>query len=218
MLIFLSLISAAIAAPQLHPYYGNYGMYGFPMAGYPVANYPVANYPVAGYPLSGYPVRLYPGYPQQVAGGQADQRNLIKFGNLLEINGKFEELATATATVPASVIAGTFNIQQNGLFDIFSDNNAKFSMYIRSSTDLTGKNIKVNLATGADCVSAITAGLTELAMVNAPVSFNGFYITGTTVGYNIDGMNGKTTLKGATKWIVLTESGTTLGCSMAALQ
>ena len=55
-------------------------------------------------------------------------------------------------------------------------------------------------------------------MVNAPPSINGFYITGTTDGHNIDGMNGKTTLKGATNWLVITEAGTTLGCSMAALQ
>jgi len=55
-------------------------------------------------------------------------------------------------------------------------------------------------------------------MVNAPPSINGFYISGTTPGYNLDGMNSKTALMGATKWLVLTESGTTIGCSKTALQ
>merc|ERR1712038_1120686 len=156
------------------------------------------------------------GYP--MAAPVAGTRNLIKFGNFLELNGEFEQVATATTTVPMTVVKGNFNIQQNGILDTFSSNDAKFSMYVMSSTDLTGKNIKTNLATGADCVAAIAAGLTELTMVNAPPSINGFYISGTTPGYNLDGMNSKTSLMGATKWLVLTESGTTIGCSKAALQ
>jgi len=207
----LSLISAAMAAPQLYPYYGTYGMYGYPGYGYPMVQSPLAHYP-AGYPLTGYPSQRIAPYP--VAG----TRNLVKFGNFLELNGVFEQVATATTTVPMTIVKGNFNIQQNGILDIFSSNDAKFSMYVMSSTDLTGKNIKVNLATGADCVAAITAGLTELAMVNAPPSINGFYISGTTPGYNLDGMNSKTALMGATKWLVLTESGTTIGCSKTALQ
>ena len=55
-------------------------------------------------------------------------------------------------------------------------------------------------------------------MVNAPPSINGFYISGTTKGYNIDGMNSKTALMGSTNWLVLTESGTVIGCSKTALQ
>ena len=144
-----------MAAPQLYPYYGNYGMYGYPGYGYPIQS-PVVNYPAAYHPLAAYPNQriISNGYPM------AGTRNLIKFGNFLELNGLFEELATATATVPVSTIKGNFNIQQNGLLDIFSGNDAKFSMYVMSSADLTGKNIIINLATGADCVAAITAGLT----------------------------------------------------------
>ena len=55
-------------------------------------------------------------------------------------------------------------------------------------------------------------------MVNAPPSINGFYISGATTGYNIDGMNSKTALMGSTNWLVLTESGTVIGCSKTALQ
>merc|ERR1712045_252195 len=167
MLVFLSLLSTALAAPQLYPY----ATYGYP--GY----YPMSVYP-GSYPV--YP-RVLPGYyptqvvGQQVVGSPATRTGVVKFGNFLEINGMFEQVATATATVPMTIVKGNFNIQQNGILDIFSSNDAKFSMYVMSSTDLTGKNIKVNLATGADCVAAIAAGLTELAMVNAPPSINGFY-------------------------------------------
>ena len=142
-----------MAAPQLYPYYGSYGMYGYPGYGYPMVQSPLAHYP-AGYPLTGYPSQRIAPYPM------AGTRNLVKFGNFLELNGVFEQVATATTTVPMTIVKGNFNIQQNGILDIFSSNDAKFSMYVMSSTDLTGKNIKVNLATGADCVAAITAGLT----------------------------------------------------------
>merc|ERR1712152_111973 len=199
MLVFLSLISAAMAAPQLYPYYGTYGMYGYPGYGYPMVHSPMANYPAVGSPMAG-------------------TRNLIKFGNFLELNGLFEQVATATTTAPVTTVKGNFNIQQNGILDVFSGSEAKFSMYIMSSNDLTGKNIKVNLGTGASCLAASTGTLVELAMVNAPPSINGFYISGTTKGYNIDGMNSKTALMGSTNWLVLTESGTVIGCSKTALQ
>merc|ERR1711878_247392 len=186
MLVFLSLISAAMAAPQLYPYYGTYGMYGYPGYGYPMVHSPMVNYPASYYPAQ----RLIPNYPT-VGSPMAGTRNLIKFGNFL---------------------------QQNGILDVFSGSEAKFSMYIMSSNDLTGKNIKVNLGTGASCLAASTGTLVELAMVNAPPSINGFYISGTTKGYNIDGMNSKTALMGSTNWLVLTESGTVIGCSKTALQ
>jgi len=213
MLVFLSLLSAAMAAPQLYPYYGSYGMYGYPGYGYPMIQSPVVNYPAA-YPLATYPHQRIAtaGYPM------ADTRNLIKLGNFLELNGLFEQVATATTTAPVTTVKGNFNIQQNGILDVFSANEAKFTMYVMSSTDLTGKNIKVNLGTGASCLAASTGTLVELAMVNAPPSLNGFYISGATKGYNIDGMHGKTALMGATHWIVLTESGTVIGCSKTALQ
>ena len=213
MLVFLSLLSAAMAAPQLYPYYGTYGMYGYPGYGYPMVQSPLVNYPAAYHPLAGYPnQRILTNYP--VAG----TRNLIKLGNFLELNGLFEQVATATTTAPVTTVKGNFNIQQNGILDVFSGNEAKFSMYVMSSTDLTGKNIKVNLGTGASCLAASTGTLVELAMVNAPPSINGFYISGATKGYNIDGMNSKTALMSATNWLVLTESGTVIGCSKTALQ
>jgi len=212
MLVFLSLISAAMAAPQLYPYYGSYGMYGYPSYGYPMVQSPmVSAYPLAGYPSVGQRIAPYP---------MAGTRNLITLGNFLQLNGVFEQVATATTTVPATTVKGNFNIQQNGILDVFSGNEAKFTMYLMSSADLTGKNVKIMFATGASCVAAIAATTThkELAMVNVPPSINGFYISGTTKGFNIDGMNSKTALMGASNWLVLTESGSVIGCSKTALQ
>merc|ERR1712183_866109 len=213
--------------PQVYnPYYGSYGMYGTPNYGYPMIQSgfrvapavmvnpgAISHYPAA-YPIS------YPGMISrlQAQAGTAATRDLISFGNFLELNGLFEQVATATTTAPVTTVKGNFNIQQNGILDVFSSNEAKFSMYVMSSTDLTGKNIKVNLGTGASCLAASTGTLVELAMVNAPPSINGFYISGTTTGYNIDGMNSKTALRSATNWLVLTESGTVIGCSKTALQ
>ena len=155
--MFLSLLSTALAAPQL--YYGYPGYPGYPMSAYPGSVYPGSAYPIYG------PGRVLPAYypqvvGQHVVGSPATRTGVVKFGNFLEINGVFEQVATATTTVPMTIVKGNFNIQQNGILDIFSSNDAKFSMYVMSSTDLTGKNIKVTLATGADCVAAITAGLT----------------------------------------------------------
>merc|ERR1712048_810391 len=104
-----------MAAPQLYPYYGTYGMYAYPGYGYPMIQSPVVNYPAA-YPLASYPHQRIAtaGYPM------ADTRNLIKLGNFLELNGLFEQVATATTTAPVTTVKGNFNIQQNGLFGFLS--------------------------------------------------------------------------------------------------
>merc|ERR1712183_634172 len=177
MLFFLALFSSALAAPQYFPY--------FPY-----------HHPYSAYPAYQPSPLLY--YSQQRADNNVMGRNLIKFGNFLEINGEF---MADTTTTPARTISGTINIQQNGLLDVVTGNDAKFTLYIQSTVDLNGKELKVQLATGT-----------------APPSINGFYITGTTTGHNIDGMNSKMALRSATNWLVLTESGTVIGCSKAALQ
>ena len=143
-----------MAAPQLYPYYGTYGMYhGYPGYGYPMVH--------TGYPVAAYPAQhLAPTYP--VAG----TRSLVKLGNFLEINGMFEQVATATATVPMTTVKGNFNIQQNGILDFLNGNEAKLHMYIMSSNDLTGKNVKAWIGTGADCVAALAAGPTVCYLRN----------------------------------------------------
>merc|ERR1712241_365542 len=148
-------------------------------------------------------------------------RTVVKLGSFLEINGMFEE-GTTLATGVTSTIKGNFNIQQNGLLDLFSGNEAKITAYIMSSNDLTGQNIKLHIGTGTDCAAALAATGTdapvEIAMVNVPPSINGFYVNARTTGFNIDGMNGKTSLMGATKWLLVTEAGVGIGGSMASLQ
>jgi len=215
MLDFLSLLSAAMAAPQVYnPYYGTYGMYGYPSYGYPMVQSPMAAYPRLGYPAA-YPIS-YPGMISSQA-GPAATRGVVKLGNFLEINGKMEE-----STANSLTVKGEFTIQQNGLFDLFSNGDAKFNAYVMSSTDLTGTNVYVKLGTGADCATAITNAATAatLAMVNAPVSINGFYITGHTKDHCIGcTTTGKTDLKGANSRLLITNAaGTVIGCSMMALQ
>ena len=48
-------------------------------------------------------------------------------------------------------------------------------------------------------------------------SINGFYINGRTSGHNLDGTNGKTSLKGTDKWLMIADSTGVIGCSKAAL-
>merc|ERR1712026_634505 len=166
----------------------------------------------------------YPTYPQVV--GSPVQRG-ITFGNFMQLNGEFKAL-TAAAPLPASTVTGNFNIQQNGIFDLFSDNDAKFSIYLNGgSTSLNGKSIMVHIGTGATCDAALDTAnggvYTQVASGTAPpFTINGFYLKGKTNNHNIDGSNGKTTLKGATKWLIITAGGTAvtdvIACSDAALQ
>merc|ERR1712117_330433 len=191
MLVFLSLLSTALAAPQFYqsPYYG------YPMVhGYPGLYQPV-------YPRV---VAQYPGMVQN----PVNTRGLVKFENLLEINGEFK---TDSTTTPARTIAGTYTFQQNFLSDLTYGNNAYFKVYINgASGDLTGKNRMLSF--GADCT---TAG-TDFSSINGPVTIGqGFYVTGGATGYNIDGSNSKTTMKNL--YLQVRDSTGIIGCSSAAL-
>jgi len=220
MLVFLSLLSTALAAPQ---YLYNYGMYG----------YPASYYPLGGYadPRIVYNPLYQPGvvnYQPVVQDASAATRGIVKFGNFLEINGEMETgttlvAASGTTAATTSVVKGTFSIQQNGILDLFSNGEAKFKAYIMSSKDLTGMNIKLWVGTGDTCELALddTAGLTEIAMVNVPPSINGFYVSGATKGMAIEvpnpNPNNLVSLKGSTKWLLITDPSGAIGCSKAAL-
>jgi len=219
-LVFLSLLSTALAAPQ---YLYNYGMYG----------YPASYYPLGGYadPRIVYNPLYQPGvvnYQPVVQDASAATRGIVKFGNFLEINGEMETgttlvAASGTTAATTSVVKGTFSIQQNGILDLFSNGEAKFKAYIMSSKDLTGMNIKLWVGTGDTCELALddTAGLTEIAMVNVPPSINGFYVSGATKGMAIEvpnpNPNNLVSLKGSTKWLLITDPSGAIGCSKAAL-
>ena len=151
-LVFLSLLSTALAAPQ---YLYNYGMYG----------YPASYYPLGGYadPRIVYNPLYQPGvvnYQPVVQDASAATRGIVKFGNFLEINGEMETgttlvAASGTTAATTSVVKGTFSIQQNGILDLFSNGEAKFKAYIMSSKDLTGMNIKLWVGTGDTCELAL---------------------------------------------------------------
>ena len=149
-LVFLSLLSTALAAPQ---YLYNYGMYGYPASYYPLGGYADAR--LVYNPL------YQPGvvnYQPVVQDASAATRGIVKFGNFLEINGEMEQGETLVAgTTPTlSVIKGTFSIQQNGILDLFSNGEAKFKAYIMSSKDLTGMNIVLHVGTGTSCADAVS--------------------------------------------------------------
>merc|ERR1719433_2529728 len=194
MLFFLALFSSALADPQYLPYTGYTGYY-HPYQGYPASP--------AYQPAS---LLYYPPH-QRVASNNVLTKSLISFGNFLQINGEF---MADTTTTPARTITGTINIQQNGLLDAVTGQNAKFNLHIQNN-DLTGKELKVQLGTGTDAP-------VDLATVTAPPSLNGFYINGPTTGYNIDGMNSKTSLMGTNKWLMIADTTGVIGCSKAALQ
>merc|ERR1712241_770766 len=112
-------------------------------------------------------------------------------------------------------MGGYFTIKQSGLLDPFSGQEAKMNLYVKSTTDLNGKELKVQLGTGTDCT---IAAVVDLATVTGPLfSINGFYINGRTSGHNLDGTNGKTSLKGTDKWLMIADSTGVIGCSKAAL-
>merc|ERR1712024_414174 len=114
-----------------------------------------------------------PYYPshQRLATNNVLTKSLINFGNFLQINGEF---MADTTTTPARTVSGTLNIQQNGILDVVTGQDAKFTLYIQSTVDLNGKELKVQLGTGTDCTVAAAATGTSapvnLATVTGPPS------------------------------------------------
>ena len=133
-MLFLSLVTSALAAPQY---------YSLPAYGY--AQYPA--YPAYSTPLLYYPQAL--AYPTPAKSLQASTRTL---GNFMQITGEF---MPDTATM--RTIEGTLKIHQNGIFDFFTGQDAKFHLYVKSSDDLNGKSLMIKVGTGADCTAASAA-------------------------------------------------------------
>merc|ERR1712110_962812 len=135
-------------------------------------------------------------------------RALINFQNFRVINQRFVEQTTATTTAGTTtadqVIVGTVEVSQNPVTDFLNGNDAQFKIYVQSSgmMDLTGQNIQVGLNSAASCTT--TTGTTIVATVNAPLQINGF---------NIDGMNGMTSLTGMSMQILDAAGTAILGCT-----
>lgn len=77
-----------------------------------------------------------------------------------------------TTTTPARTISGTLNIQQNGILDVVTGQDAKFSLYIQSTADLNGKELKVQLGTGTDCTVAAAATGTDAPVVSVDIALS----------------------------------------------
>ena len=152
-MFFLALFSSALAAPQYLPYTGYY---------HPYSAYPA--YP-AYQPAS---LLYYPSH-QRLATNNVLTKSLINFGNFLQINGEF---MADTTTTPARTISGTLNIQQNGILDVVTGQDAKFSLYIQSTADLNGKELKVQLGTGTDCTVAAAATGTDAPVVSVDITLS----------------------------------------------
>merc|ERR1711971_1001446 len=166
-----------------------------------------------------------PPYPFQatapVAPQGADTRQLIKFQNFQEINANFVEQTDATTmaatptTTASQVIVGTVNIQQNLVTDFLNGNEAQYKINVRTTgtLDLTGQNIMVGIA--SDCITP-ASGTGVVATINVPPTLNGFYVAGRTTGFNIDGMNSMTSLRGMRMQILNAAGDMIIGCTSDA--
>eukprot|EP00091_Calanus_sinicus_P003465 TRINITY_DN13634_c0_g1_i1.p1 TRINITY_DN13634_c0_g1~~TRINITY_DN13634_c0_g1_i1.p1 ORF type:complete len:146 (-),score=58.85 TRINITY_DN13634_c0_g1_i1:62-439(-) len=123
MLVFFSLVSMAMAAPQ----YYQYPIY---QHGYPLYQ---PSYPLA-YPGRVAPV--YPGYPYPAAPIPSVDSRLssgpITFSSLLQVAGTMEK---DTTTTPARTVAGTVEFHQNFL----TGSNSKYKIYLNGA-DMANRN------------------------------------------------------------------------------
>jgi len=222
MFRLLALVATTLAAPQYYPQYVGYSpissLYGYPT--YPVSYYdPFATRAIYGGP--GAPVVQVPR-----ADAMDNTRAFFGAGALQEVNGRFIarditppiDAANVANTSPNQVILGTVTLTQNALTNVLFNNDAQYKIYVSNQgpNDLTGQNIIVALA--ADCQNPAAATGTpapRVATLNVPAHFNGFYLSGATTGFNLDGTNGKTDLTAVPNRIqILNAAGTQiLGCN-----
>jgi len=238
MFRLLALVATTLAAPQ-YPY-GVPSYYYPPQPGYPIGLkmlYPTVQntwnnpmrmiYPDGRVQVQAtynpellYPSGLYPLAQAQVEPQAPNTRGLVKFGELMEINSKFvaqtADTTAAGTTTDKQVIVGTVNVQQNLVTDFLNGNEAQYKIYVRTSRDLdlTGKNIMLGFK---DSCTTAASGTEVFATVNAPPQINGFYIAGRTTGYNINGENGKATLKNMFMQILDATGTDIIGCTEAKL-
>lgn len=221
MFRLLVLVTTALAAPQYPFYpqyagYSNMGLYGLPMYNpvYGTVMRQGLYQPAAYIPV----VQTGPPTVQAVSQNQ-NTRSIISFQNLQQINQRFvaattAQIAAGTHTA-AQVIVGTVQITQNLVTDFLNGNDASYKINIQSGGPPAGQNIILGLA--ADCMTPATAGLTpdvRFATVSVPPLP---WISGRTTGFNINGLNGKTTLRGRRLQILNAAGTDIIGCTEADL-
>merc|ERR1711997_1294847 len=80
----------------------------------------------------------------------------------------------------------------------------------------TSTNVKIGVTTlAAACGTAMTAAQTITEIQSPLVILNGFWVTGRATGFNLDGTNSKSALRGMV--IQVESGGSIIGCTNAAL-
>jgi len=128
MLLLLSMVSMAMAAPQYYPIYNH---------GYPLYQ---PSYPIM------YPGRVAPGYPYPSAIPAVDSRLLITHSAFMSVAGALE---ADTTTTPALAVTGTVEFHQNPA----TGSNSKYKIYLNGA-DMANK--KYTIGVNADCTAAGT--------------------------------------------------------------
>jgi len=204
MFRLLALVATTLAAPQ-YPYAPAFGGY-YP--GYLTSIYGAP--PAISYnPLYAPALRSqsWGAVPVVQAPRQdLDTRAFFGAGALQEINGNLaahDAAANPVVTTATQVIEGTVSLTQNALTNVLYNNDAQYKIYVRTTgmTDLTGQNVIVAIGDNCLVVATNPAAPTaadpnrRVATLNVPAHFNGFYLSGATTGFNLDGMNGKVNIR-----------------------
>merc|ERR1712088_371452 len=187
MLLLLSLVSSALAAPQFYPY-------AYPSAYY---QYPV-HYPMV-HPVYGYPHQAI--YPSATAGAPMQRIGVATSSLLAAVSGTL-----GTTTLTTATVEGTVRFEQNAITDLLQSNDAKMLIYLKGNPTTALANA---------CGTAMTAAETITEIQSPLVILNGFWVTGRATGFNLDGTNSKSALRGMV--IQVESGGSIIGCTNAAL-
>ena len=207
--LFALLVVGATAAPQVplyqYPVYPQYQYYGYqpqlryiPSPVYPSYYYPGAVSPVQAQTrgIFGLPDFTLPGFQSATAG--------------------FQTLGSDKTMV----LQGNVEFKQNPL----TGSDSQYTIYLvdGGNVDVAGTEFNIYVYDTA-CSSSVTASTVtgastakQLTSITAPsLLVNGFYAKGTTSTYNVDGTDGKTTIKGKYIYILNKNKDTINGCTGA---
>jgi hypothetical protein len=209
--LFALLVVGATAAPQVPLY--QYPVYPQYQQQYPFQYY--APQPQLRYvPQVGYPSYYYPGAISPV---QASTRGLFGLPDFT-IPG-FKTATAGFNTVGSGstmVLQGNVEFKQKPL----TGSNSRYTVYMVDGGDVkvAGTEFQIYVYTVA-CTSSVTASTittsgTKLTSITGPsILVNGFYAKGETSTYNIEGTDGKTSIKDKYVYIVSKDGNTINGCT-----
>merc|ERR1711997_235455 len=183
------------------------GPYAYPSAYY---QYPV-HYPMV-HPVYGYPHQAI--YPSATAGAPMQRIGVATSSLLAAVSATL-----GTTTLTTATVEGTVRFEQNAITDLLQSNDAKMLIYLKGNPTTaipTSTNVKIGVPTlAAACGTAMTAAETITEIQSPLVILNGFWVTGRATGFNLDGTNSKSALRGMV--IQVESGGSIIGCTNAAL-